>query len=83
MPATYEWNKVSSEKFKNAFRDKDLSIKIKSFMEKKHDIQETGIDYACDMFEDILLDAAKRCLMMKNSKTSKKKGINGMMRIYI
>ena len=53
MPATYNWNKVSSEKFKNALRDKDLSSKIKSFMAKKHDIQETGIDHACDMFEDI------------------------------
>ena len=73
MPATYEWNKVSSEKFKNAFRDKDLSIKIKSFMEKKHDIQETGIDHACDMFEDIVLDAAKRCLMMKIPKSQRRK----------
>ena len=69
IPATYKWNKVSSEKFKHALRDKDLSSKIKSFL--KHDIQETGIDHACDMFEDIILDAAKRYLTTKNSKKVK------------
>ena len=50
MPATYKSNKVSSEKFKNAIRDKDLSSKIKSLMAKKHDIKKTGIDHACVMF---------------------------------
>ena len=35
MPATFKWNKVSSEKIINALQDKDMSNKIRLFMEKK------------------------------------------------
>ena len=60
-----------------------MSNKIKSFVSKNHGLQETDIDQACDMFEEILSNAAKRCLTIKNPKKSKRKSINGMMRIYM
>ena len=73
MSATFKWNKVSSEKFINALQDKDMSNKIRLFMEKNHGSQEIDIDQACNVFEEIILDAAKRCLTMKNINKSKKK----------
>ena len=37
MPDCFKWNKFSSEKFKNALHDKEISQKIKSFMDNKFD----------------------------------------------
>ena len=73
MPDCFKWNKFSSEKFKNALHDKEISQKIKSFMDNKFDTQETDINDACSLFEDIVLDTAKKCLTRKTSMKSKKK----------
>ena len=82
MPDCFKWNKFSSDKFKNALHDKEISQKIKAFMDNKFDTQQTDVNDACSLFEDIVLDTAKKCLTRKTSMKSKKKVINGMMRIY-
>ena len=41
------------------------------------------IDQACDMFDEIFSDAAKRGLTIKSRSNSKRKSRNGMMRIYM
>ena len=76
MPDCFKWNKFSSEKFKNALHDKEISQKIKYFMDNKFDAQETDINDAYSMFEGIILDIANVCLTRKTSMKSKSESVS-------
>lgn len=73
MPDSFKWNKYSSAKFKKAIEDKEITNKIKEFINSKFSTTETEVNRACNLFEGIILDVAKKSLKYKNVTKYKKK----------
>ena len=71
MPDSFKWNKYSSQRFKKALEDKEIHNKIKLFIERN--FNEIDVENACELFENLVTQAATKSLNMKSSsKTSKK-----------
>ena len=73
MPDSYKWNKYSSQRFRQSLEGTEMQNKIKLFMVRQFDYDETDVENACDCFEDIMLQAATKSLKMKCSAKVKKK----------
>ncbi|MCU7801461.1 MAG: endonuclease/exonuclease/phosphatase family protein [gamma proteobacterium symbiont of Lucinoma myriamae] len=70
MPQSYKWTKYSPGKFEKALKDKAISNKIKSFLNTTFDVQETCINQACDVFDDIVISAANLSLTKRKPSKS-------------
>ena len=77
MPDSFKWNKYSSQRFRKALEDIDMQNKIKSFIERKFEYDEPGVENACSLFESFVLQAAGRSLNMRSSTKIKKKSKKG------
>ena len=73
MPDSFKWNKYSSQRFRQALEDKEIQNKIKLFMEREFDYDETDVENACDYFENLVVHAATKSLKLKSSTKVKKK----------
>ena len=71
MPDSFECNKYSSQRFRKALEDIDLQ-NIISFIERKFQYDESGVENACSLFESFVLQAAGRSLNMRSSNKIKK-----------
>lgn len=68
MPISFKWNKYSPEKFQKALKERDTVTKIDYFLQTQFDLDEKGIDSACNIFEDIVINVADKCLSRKKHK---------------
>ena len=73
MPDSFKWNKYSSQRFRQALEVKEIQNKIKLFMEREFDYDETDVENACDYFENLVVQAATKSLKQKSSTKVKKR----------
>ena len=73
MPDSFKWNKYSSQRFRKALEDKEIHNKINLFMERNFNCDEIDVENACELFENLVTQAATKSLNMKSSSKLRKK----------
>ena len=73
MPDSFKWNKYSSQRFRKALEDGEIHNKLNLFMERSFNYDETDIENACNLFENLVLKAGTKSLNMKISTKVRKK----------
>ena len=70
---SFKWNKNSSQRFRKALEDGEIHKKLNLSMERSFNYDETDVENACNLIENLVLKAATKILNMKSSTKVRKK----------
>lgn len=71
MPIPYKWTKYSQDKFQKALRNINVNNDINNFLNTTFDLEEAGINQACSVFNDIIINVANKSLTQSKTHSSK------------